>query len=203
MNGESADRFRDIFQGTRLVADAPWSAVIAAPPCALTEHHSVDGQGYPMATVWGFPTGDGTTLRTMLSRRFEAAEVPVKAALLRSIAAGSCGLPRHAIEIAHRAVGNARRARAAALNAGHVKDAIALKGESLARGLDIDDFRILATVAQRHVLPREASGLFADGRILAARPDRGQRRPTYDVHPVLVGDVAALAATEPESQGSA
>jgi hypothetical protein len=99
MNGQAAERFRDVFQRTRLIADCPWSAVFAAPPCTLSEASTVHGSGLVTRPVWGFGADEMDRLVDLLSVRFQRVGMTgpagPRARDLRRIADMSGGLPRH------------------------------------------------------------------------------------------------------------
>jgi hypothetical protein len=199
MNGEATERFDQVFTQTRLIADGQWNAVIAAPPSTLVHVHSANSLGYWTKTVWGFPD-DTDAVVTLLCRRFEAAELDprvVDGEGLNEIARASGGLPRHAIRIAHLAVLAAVRSEADTLTSGTVAYAIREFGEQLALGLSEESMQMLARVHASGMLPnnRECADLFAHQRILARPPSDDNRRPTFIVHPLLVGDVERYAKT--------
>ncbi len=106
MNGQAGERFREMFEHTRILADAQWTMVIAAPPCTLAETNAL--QGFLAQPVWGFGTEDLDGLLLILQVRFTQVglspekDADVKA--LNSIVQMSGGLPRHAIWIAFEAV---------------------------------------------------------------------------------------------------
>lgn len=191
MNGEANERFQRVFCYTRLLADAEWTAVIAAPPTTLTETNSAINLGYVTLPVWGFAPDECDMLRDLLCRRFEAADIdPVKHVdqdALTRLVQQSGGLPRHAIQMLQYAVESALDRNATHLDAEHVEEGIRYVAESLGQGLTIEDLDLLAVVHRRHQLPgnERAARLFADGRILARAPARGRRLPGFYVHPVL------------------
>ncbi|MFH1463101.1 MAG: hypothetical protein ABIO70_01820 [Pseudomonadota bacterium] len=198
MNGEAGERFKELFQRTRLLSNAPWSAVFAAPPCTLTETFSVDGQGWSERVVWGFGPDDLEALARLLEIRFRTAEVNAPdhlgADTFQRWSEMSGGMPRHAVEMAHRAAELARRAGDSQLSAAMVEEVITWKGQALGRGLDQGHIDVLRAVLERGLLPKDerASTLFADGRILALPPDGTLRVQRFAVHPLLQEDVAAL-----------
>jgi hypothetical protein len=153
--------------------------------------NAVDGRGFTTWPVWGFGPDDLGDLAQVLRLRFEAAEVRVgehvDEAALQLIAERSGGMPRHAVEIAHRAVETARRRGSERIESGDVSAGIQWKGESLARGLHLGYLRELVGVAKQGQLSGtpEAATLFADGRILALPPREGLY-PTFAVHPLLL-----------------
>jgi hypothetical protein len=191
MNGEANERFQRVFCYTRLVTDAEWTAVIAAPPSTLTATNSAVNLGYVNVPVWGFAPDEAGMLQELLRRRFEAADIdPVKHAdqeALARLVVQSGGLPRHAIQMLQGAVESALDRGAIRLDAEDVDDGIQYVAESLGQGLTIEDLDILAVVHRRHQLPGDerAARLFADGRILARAPAPGRRLPGFFVHPVL------------------
>lgn len=198
MNGQSGDRFRQIFEETRLLSDAPWASVYAAPPSTLTETHAAESVGWRTSVVWGFGPDGVSDLRALLLRRFDAADMPLPGhcapALLDRMAEQSGGLPREVMRLAHRAAELARRAGGERVEPGHVDAALEHRGEELAQGLHEGHWRVLRRVAALGMLPREdlSASLFADGRVIACAPARGQRAPTFFVHPLLRGEVERL-----------
>jgi len=195
MNGQAGSRFREIFENTRLLANAPWSYVIAAPPCTMTQTYSVDGTlGYSTKIVWGFPPpsqeGPATELVNLLeSRIFHGGLDPkqVEDGGLSTIAQQSGGLPRSAISILRRAIKYMLRAGEERLSNAHITEACNDEAESLGLGLDDHRLKVLQEVQRRAVLPSddEAPTLFADGRIIAYPPERRRGLPVFRVHPLL------------------
>lgn len=198
MNGQSGDRFREIFEETRLLSDAPWASVYAAPPSTLTETHAAESVGWRTAVVWGFGQDGQADLRAMLARRFQAADMPVPAhcaaGLLDRIADHSGGLPREVMRLAHRAAELARRAKGETVQPVHVEEALEHRGQELAQGLHEGHWKVLHRVAALGLLPRAdlSASLFADGRVIACAPARGERAPTFRVHPLLRAEVERL-----------
>ena len=197
MNGEANERFEQVFSQTRLMADTRWAAVIAAPPCTLTETNSVDGRGFITKTVWGFGPDDLDALELLLKRRFIDAgfdpEREVEEQGLARIAKASGGLPRHAILIARNAVLRAHESNSLKLTNEHITQGIRAVAEVLGRGLTLEHLRILRVVYQKKKLPGEdrAATLFADGRILAYPPDGDIPLGRWAVHPLLRAAVEA------------
>jgi hypothetical protein len=197
MNGEAGERFRQVFEQTRLLADTRWAAVVAAPPSTLTETSSVDGRGYYTKPVWGFGPDDSDLLRELLARRFQDAgidlEREVVAEGLRQMADRSGGLPRHAIMIAREAVIRAMAENAPMLTQRHIDEGVRSVAHSLGRGLTAEHIQILQSVARTGRLPKSerAATLFADGRILAYPPLPTSAITRFAVHPLLQADVAS------------
>jgi hypothetical protein len=191
MNGEANERFQRVFCYTRLLTDAEWTAVIAAPPSTLTATNSAVNLGYVNVPVWGFAPEEAGMLQNLLCRRFEAADIDpaqhADEAALAHLVLQSGGLPRHAIQMLQYAVESALDRNAVCLDAEHVEEGIRYVAESLGQGLTIEDLDILAVVHRRHQLPGDerAARLFADGRIVARAPAPGRRLPGFFVHPVL------------------
>ncbi len=199
INGEAGERFRQVFEQTRLLADTHWASVIAAPPCTLTETNSVDGRGYTTMPVWGFDPEQPDELHRLLALRFQSAELDperaVDAGLLDAIASESGGLPRHAIAVMRRAVLTLLSEGATKVTRAHVDRGLSELGQALARGLDDEHFATLKRVASSGRLPgkgNKAATLFADGRILARPPTGTSRAPRFVVHPLLRADVDAF-----------
>jgi len=203
INGEAGERFRQVFEQTRLLADTPWSAVIAAPPCTLTQTNCVDGLGFTTVPVWGFDPDEPSNLRDLLARRFDDADLDpsrcVAPGELERIATESGGLPRHAVQITRRAVLNLLSEKASTVTRNHVDAGIQELGEALGRGLNTDYLTVLKRVARTGMLPGGDGGaatLFADGRILARSPVEGSRIVHFVVHPLLREDVDAFTPDE-------
>jgi len=194
INGQSADRFRAIFDTTRLLADLPWAMVFAAPPCTLSTTNAVDGRGFRTVPVWGFGPDDLGTLGAVVRKRLDQLGLNVGRHVdeegLARLIASSGGLPRHAIEMMQRAATRAHVEGASELDAGRLDEALEWWGQALARGLDADDFDELRKTARTGMLSGtdEAAVLFADGRILVHPPAGGSRRPRFLVHPLLAGE---------------
>jgi hypothetical protein len=197
MNGEAGERFKQVFEHTRLLADARWASVIAAPPCTLTETSSVEGRGFSTTTVWGFGPDDLGSLVQLLEVRFRAAGFePTQdgtAEGFRRMAEVSGGLPRHAVMMARKAVLLAAKAGASSLKPDHIEAGIRTVAEFLGRGLNEEHLNLLARVARTGKLPgdEKAATLFADGRILAYPPQPPSVRPHFAVHPLLLADIEA------------
>ena len=195
MNGEAAERFKEVFEDTRLLADTEWASVIAAPPSTLTKTSSVDGRGFTTKTVWGFGLDDLESLQAMLSKRWRDAgftpEHDVVAGGLRRMAELSGGMPRYAIMLARSAVLRAAAEEAARLEEQHLEAAIQEVGETLGRGLNDEHEKVLRYVHTKGTLPgsKDAATLFANGRILAYPPLPTSRKPRWAVHPLLRADI--------------
>jgi Cdc6-like AAA superfamily ATPase len=191
MNGEANERFQRVFCQTRLLADAEWTAIIAAPPSTLTATNSAISLGYVNVPVWGFAPEDAEMVRELLGRRFQAASIDpfhhTDQDALHHLVVQSGGLPRYAVQMLQYAVESAIEKNAERLDAEHVEEGIRYVAESLGQGLTIEDLAILKTVHQRRQLPGAdgAARLFADGRILARAPVPPDPLPSFVVHPVL------------------
>jgi hypothetical protein len=200
INGEAGERFRQVFEQTRLLADTTWAAVIAAPPCTLTQTSCVDGRGFTTLPIWGFSPDDPAEIRGLLERRLgDSALDPgdaVEAGELDRIAERSGGHPRHAVQIARRAVLVALSQNAPRINRAHVDAGIQEVAQALGRGINTDHLMTLKRVAQTGRLPGDggAATLFADGRILTFPPGPGSIIPRFAVHPLLKADVDAFVA---------
>lgn len=196
INGESGDRFREVFEQTRLLADARWSAVIAAPPCTLSETNCVDGRGFSTRPVWGFGPGDLSHVKDLIRRRFALAQVgdmDINDLGLTKIAKASGGLPRHAVMATRGAILAAAGDDAENLGEKHVDAGISALADSLGRGLNAAHIEQLGAVMSSGLLPgsHDAATLFADGRILASAPKPPSRMPVFHVHPLLRDDVSS------------
>ncbi len=201
MNGQSVERYHQVFQYTRLLADAPWPMVVSAPPVSMTEVSAE--YGFEPLPLYGFGTDAAgqEQLLQALELRFAKAEVAVDVSTreaLTAIVAASGGFPRHAVRMTRSAVRAARRAGRTGVVRADAEEAQRLLAEELARALNAESLAVLRFVADRGVLPGAdavAAALFAHGRLLALRPARGARRPRFIVHPLLADDVAAWTAT--------
>ena len=195
MNGEAGERFRQVFEQTRLLADTQWSAVIASPPSTLTETSSVDGRGFSTKVVWGFGPDDLGALEDLLALRLrDAGFDPGKDVIpggLKKMAEMSGGLPRHAVMMVRDAIAPAMREGSVRLEPHHIEAGIREVGETLGRGLNEDHLKLLERVARTGKLPgdEKAATLFADGRILAYPPQPPSVRPQFAVHPLLRADI--------------
>jgi hypothetical protein len=202
INGEAGERFREVFEQTRLLADAEWMAVIAAPPCTLTQTSCVDGRGFTTLPVWGFGPTELGQVRNLLERRFQDCELDansvVEAGELDRIAQSSGGHPRHAIQIAFEAVLIALSEAASRLTRSHVDAGIQSVAQSLGRGLSAEHLVTLKRVVDTGKLPSAngAATLFADGRILAYPPVPPSILPRFAVHPLLLADVEAFSVED-------
>ncbi len=208
INGESGERFRAVFEETRLIADAPWSYVIAAPPVTLTETNAARARGYVPKVVWGFDKSDDGKIVEVLSRRFNACHLDpdthAEAGTLKRIAIQSGGLPRDAIGICNRAVRLVIAEESTVLKGRHVESGLREEAETLALGLTEQTLLVLARVMKNGLLPssEEAATLFADGRILAHPPEGNDPSPRFCVHPLLVPAVDAFVAKGTRNDGS-
>lgn len=187
MNGEAGERFKQIFEYTRLLSNPPWNAVYAAPPCTLTQTTSADNEGYKVLTVWGFVNNE-TALVKLLRTRFEVAKLQIgkhiSEPFLIHLAQASGGLPRRAIELARQTVREAWLQQSEQIQEEHLKSAQDKVTEDLTRGLTSLDYDLLVKVKQSKLLPdnERVASLFADGRILAvpAKP-----RTQFMIAPLL------------------
>jgi len=175
--------------------------VCRPPPTTLTQTDSVDSLGWRPSVVWGFDPDDDA-LVDALARRFEVAEMPVGTHVdckdLVRIARASGGLPRHAIDITHRAAELARRGGGERVAKTHVDQGIAWKAETLGRGLNAGDLTLLTSVNDKGLLPPDpgAAALFANGRIIAAPPAPGRPIQRFIVHPLLRAEVVTMGGEE-------
>lgn len=207
MNGEANERFRQVFEQTRLIADAPWATVIAAPPCTLTETNAAMAVGYTPVTVWGFGPDDRAGLVRLVKQRFRSVgldpETAAAPGVIEHLVSSSGSLPRHTMDIAYSAVLEAHAHGGQVLDMEDVERALQTYGEALASGLTSDDLEILAEVHRTGRLPGRprAAVLFADNRILSYPPSRGTRLPTWAVHPLLAGDVESIASSTAKEPG--
>lgn len=194
MNGESEQRLRAVFEYTRLLTDADWPAVIAAPPASVLAVTSLDTRGYTSVVLPGFAHAGSPELRRALELRIQSvpgAAEAVASAALDVFVARSGGFPRHAMKMVRTA---ARRVGADGRGLLGVADAEAAAAEladSLALGLNEAHYEILREVMETHRLPDSdrVGELFAHARILMeAGRARGQG-PRYFVHPLLEASV--------------
>jgi hypothetical protein len=191
MNGQSGERFRLVFESTRLLAAPSWRAVIAAPPCTLTQTSHVTDHGYKVLTVWGFVgAGDQDKLIQLLENRLEEGQLRVgqhiTRAHLQTMAEKSGGLPRRAIQLAYETFQAAFAADAPSVDDELLTRGIQVLTEDLTRGLDLGSLKLLARVHRTKALPEASeagASLFANGRIVA-RPGSFSG-PEFFVHPLL------------------
>jgi hypothetical protein len=185
MNGESAERFKAMFERTRLLADAPWTAVFAAPPCTLTETHAAADLGYREQPVYGFPPEDDERKREILRLRVKAADAwdVLTPEAEAELVARSGSLPRHLL----RALAHAEDDGAARIERKHAEAGLLSFARQLARGLDTESIATLRAVDERHALPRDegVASLYADGRILSLPPLGNDIADRWMVHPLL------------------
>ncbi len=193
MNGEAPERLRDMFERTQLLWHADWTAVYAAPPCAITETNSAHAVGYKTVPVYGF-AGQVAGVEPLLRQRLDSAGIPrdgASDAALAEIAAASGGVPRHAIEILKGAAREATASGVGALGAAELSAGKRALAELLFLGLSSLDYEILGRVSATHQLPKSsdtdvrASALFGDGRILVSPPTPESPAPRFDVHPLI------------------
>jgi type II secretory pathway predicted ATPase ExeA len=197
MNGESAERFDQIFVQTRLLADTDWAAVIAAPPCTFTDTSSVEAQGFKTRPVYGFGPDHLDQLRTLLERRFLQAELDpnkhVDAESLQLVVEKSGGLPRHAIAMIEGAAERAFMEGTDKLSKAQVEQGIRDFAQELGRGLADEHLRALVNVSKRgRISVGKGASLFADGRILVYPPKGDSPLPHFVVHPLLRQTVEQL-----------
>ncbi len=197
INGEAPERFRQVFEQTRLLAEGEWISVIAAPPSTLTIPDSATVLGYRAVPVWGF--ADAVEAAQAISLRVNEAELSADSDFPRSaikeLARRAGPLPRHVIAAAQATVRKALRAGASAVTDDHVRQGLDAWAEDLGRGVLLDDLHILRNVRSSGSLPRsdDAARLFATGRILASPPAAGSPLQTFRVHPLLEGDLGSDA----------
>ena len=190
MNGEANDRFRQVFEYTRLLADAPFTLVIAAPPSTLTVVDSVLNIGYRLVTVWGFPSAP-EVLDQIIQLRFEDVDLdPAKVMpphLRQPIIEASGGLPRHLIWILERTVLSAGQDERPIINAADVEGAIISLGRGLAQAVGERHVEVLKKVDDTGRLPGDelVPALFASGRILALPPEAHTLATRYCAHPLI------------------
>ena len=190
MNGQSNERFDEIFEQTLLLANTDWGAVIATPPVTLAATNAADALGYRSRTVWGFGPSGAESLKKLLKLRFDAAGVgnAVREDALTIMAEMSGGLPRHAVQIAYNAVMFAINSGTDTIDVETAKTAARELAETLAKGLTSRDYDVLGEVEKSGELPGggEAPRLFSDMRILAIPPVEGNPATRYIVHPLVV-----------------
>lgn len=192
MNGQAPERLRDMFERTQLLWHADWSAVYAAPPCAITETNSAHAVGYKIVPVYGF-AGQWTELENLVRQRLEpiVSKSDVGEGVVERIARSSGGVPRHAIEILKGAAREAHSRSVAQLSLSEVEFGERALAETLFLGLSSLDYDILGKVASSGQLPKSedgdvrASALFGDGRILVSAPSAPSPSPRFLVHPLI------------------
>ena len=198
MNGQSAERFDEVFCHTRLLADPPWSAVIAAPPCTLTHTNSARPLGFDTRTVWGFNPDDSAALLNMLELRFRAAGLEpdevAAAGTLTGMVAASGGMPRDAVQMVRDAVSRVLDDQRALLTMDDAGEGIRSVAYALGAGLREDDLEALWHLYTTKKMRGDevAATLFSNGRILAYPPAPGSVMSRFAVHPLLVPDVERL-----------
>ena len=193
MNGDATDRFPHIFEETRLLAEAPFTLVAAAPPSTLTHLDSVVNVGYQTVPVWGFPNAP-EEMDTLIQRRFRGVELEpnleIMPAAQRSPLIAACGgLPRHLIYMLRETVLEARLGKSVTITAAHIEAGIQALGQELARGVHQDHVLLLQRVEKDGQLFKDPDdsipALFASGRILAQPPEVGTLAKRYFVHPLI------------------
>jgi energy-coupling factor transporter ATP-binding protein EcfA2 len=191
MNGEANERFKHIFEETRLLAEAPFTLVAAAPPSTLTHVDSVVNVGYQTVPVWGFPNAP-EAMDTLIQQRFRGVELnpEIMPAAQRSPLIAACGgLPRHLIYMLRETVLAARLGKSVTITQAHVEAGIQALGEELARGVHQDHVRLLRQVDKDGQLFKDPDGfipaLFASGRILAQPPEHRTLIIRYVAHPLI------------------
>jgi energy-coupling factor transporter ATP-binding protein EcfA2 len=190
MNGESAERFDAIFEQTRLIGNAPWSAVFAAPPCTMTQTHSASDLGYREQPVYGFPPADSERLRQLVERRLTRAGMTmdnIETAAVDELVSRVGSLPRHMVRAMHASVLEAQDEAASRIQVAHVTRGLRTVAIELARGLAAEDYDLLKAVDRTKLLPRDlqAATLYADGRILSLPPSGDRIDTEWVVHPLL------------------
>lgn len=194
MNGQAAERFRQVFESTRLLVDLPCAAVFAAPACTLSETNSANALGWETRVVWAF-ADHPDQIAALLQKRIRMVDLDPDTCVveggLAELGKQSGGMPRYALRMAQRAVDFARREGSPKITQSQIKRAVDEEGEAMARGLREEDIDILGRVSRSHRLPGDtrAGRLFADGRILALPPGPGERLTRYVVHPLLAQEV--------------
>ncbi len=190
MNGESAERFASIFVRTKLIANAPWSAVFAAPPCTMTQTHPASDLGYREQAVYGFPPADRALMKEILLRRFRSAGLEddaIEPAAADELLDRSGSLPRHLIRALQASAIEAQDDDAPRILAVHARRGLHAVAVELARGLAAEDYALLDKVRETGLLPRDpqAANLYADGRILSLPPTDERIDTEWVVHPLL------------------
>ncbi|MEZ4306700.1 MAG: hypothetical protein R3F14_01445 [Polyangiaceae bacterium] len=202
MNGEATERFRQIFEQTRLLSEPPWCAVISSPPCTLAETNAAHANGFHVSPVWGFDPVDTSAAVELVKKRFQSAMVDPEEAVapeaLEEMARWSGGLPRDLVNIAHDAIDIAAVESAPKLGIDHVRRAVERVSLPVRLGITDADLVVLRHVHEQHKLPGDDRGarLFGDGRILVRPPERDGDLPRFDVHPFLVRAVDRFAAQQ-------
>jgi hypothetical protein len=207
MNGTSAERFRAVFESTRLLLNAPWLAVFASPPCLLTETTAASQIGYLTVPVWGFPQPDSPRLTELLTRRFRVAGLEaqdcVNADDLNRLSIESGGQPRSAVRMLYQAVTMARQAVSERISTEQMAASIQEEAERLMQGVGDQSLLVLERVFKSGTFPEgmeRAAELFSDGRILALPPAGGSLL-RWRVHPLLEPAIRQyLEKPSPEGQ---
>lgn len=199
MNGESAERLRDVFERTLLLAKLPFSFVIGAPPSSMTKATSLADLGYQTVEVWSF-TGRPDAVEEMVAKRISAAGLDpdeVLAPALRSKLAAFCGgHARTAMYLMREAVPEAIANGQASVGEAELEVARRIVGRRLNQALTGADRLLLAGIhaegmdACRSEADEDRAGkLFANGQILAVPPRPGHTRTTFTVHPLVAAEL--------------
>ncbi|MBI4818653.1 MAG: hypothetical protein HY791_20460 [Deltaproteobacteria bacterium] len=205
MNGESEARFRELFESTSLLVQAPWATVISSPPCTMTVTNGAENRGWRSKVVWGFGDDQQDSLVKLVRRRFDATgmgDACVANAQLEELVKTAGCLPRHVIRLCREAVRSANQASRSRIEKEDVAHASRRLAESLGNGLTDEDFAELQYVRHQRKLRRNESAarLFADGRILAYPPPESAPFVDWRVHPALAPyfQLTADTTTAPE-----
>lgn len=190
LNGESAQRFREVFHETRLLAAAPWASVVAGPPCTLSVAAAAEPQGWETRDLSGLGQGSDGVCR-MLERRigFDGeAGVPFEKGAVEHAAEYSGGIPRHGVEIVADAIDRAWANAAPRVLLEHVKEACVLRANKLVKGLSEEHVRVLRRVHEdARVIPSgdQFATLFFRGAILLRAGSESGAEDRYEVHPLI------------------
>lgn len=190
MNGESAERFDEVFLATRLIANAPWASVFAAPPCTVTVVHSAGDVGFEEQEVYGLAPEQLALRVRLLERRLSAAQLTpadVDAGVLDHLAARAGSLPRHLVRVLNEACHAVLDDAAPRMTLSHAERGLTALSRSLARALTVEDIDLLKRVRDHRHRPADpaAARLFGDGRILALPAVDGSPLTRWVVHPLL------------------
>jgi type II secretory pathway predicted ATPase ExeA len=202
MNGEAAERFKEVFVETGLLANTAWAAVMAAPPCTLAEANGVHTHGIKTFPVYGFGPDNLDQLEKILELRFKEAGLDPHHDIIpegiKKVVRRSGGLPRHALAMMETAAELAFDDQSPILSEKQIDWGIRELGRELGQGLTREHWLALVNVWKVGMLSgNKATTLFANNMILVYPPETEEStRSRFVVHPLLVKDVERVAEEE-------
>ncbi len=199
MNGEAAERFRDVFERTLLLPKLPFAFVIAAPPSSMTKVTTLPDLGYQPVEVWSF-TGRPGAIGEMIKKRIRAAgldaEEVLPEPLCRQVVAWCGGHARTAMYLMREAIPEMIVAGRSSLAAADLDKAHRVVGRRLNSALTGADARLLAGVRDSGMMActteadeDRASRLFESSQILAVPPSPPSTRTLFRVHPLVESEL--------------